>query len=269
MEYIFITADACRAAIADSCRVDYVMVDLEINGKVERQGHLNTLISRHTLEDVKKVKTVLSCSKLLVRVNPIHKDSAAEIASVIDGGADAIMLPMFRTEAEVRRFVELINGRVEVVLLVETAASLIRLKSILEIGGVDSIHVGLNDLHIECRLDFMFEIVSDGIMDWVASMCQMRGVKFGFGGVGRIGRGAVPAELILAEHMRLGSQRVILSRDYQDCFVSSGLDFCGEFEKTISYVADISRVTPVGAQRLHENFRSAVKHVVSLRQDCD
>lgn len=52
-------------------------------------------------------------------VNPINGDSEREINSVIEKGADIIMLPMFKEKQEVRRFLELVDGRVHVILLLE------------------------------------------------------------------------------------------------------------------------------------------------------
>ena len=40
-------------------------------------------------------------------------------------------------------------------------------------------------------------------------------MPFGFGGIARIGDGLLPAEKILAEHVRLGSSSVILSRTFK------------------------------------------------------
>ena len=66
MELIFITSDVDLAISVQSAGVDRVMVDLEILGKHDRQGHLNTVISNHSLEDVRRIGSVLNISKLLV-----------------------------------------------------------------------------------------------------------------------------------------------------------------------------------------------------------
>ena len=47
--------------------VDWIFVDLEIKGKLERQGHLDTVISRHKIEDISPIKNTLKKTKLLVR----------------------------------------------------------------------------------------------------------------------------------------------------------------------------------------------------------
>lgn len=219
MDFLLITNDVVRASIAQGAGVDYIMVDLEINGKEARQGHLNTVISRHSMEDVGRIRAVLRSSRLLVRINPLFAGSPAEIDQCISLGADVVMLPMFTQAAEVTRFVALVRGRAQVWLLLETPQAMVRADEIVECPGIDAIHVGLNDLHLGMGLNFMFELVSHGVVDWLESRFRKRGVKFGFGGVARLhGSSAVGAGLILSEHVRLGSRQVILSRDFHKIF---------------------------------------------------
>jgi citrate lyase beta subunit len=109
---IFITADAAQACKAQDAGIDRIMVDLEIMGKDERQGHLVTVISRHTADDVTALRRVLQTSELMVRINPLFEDSQAEIDDVIARGADRLMLPMFRHPDQVARIIDMIAGRV-------------------------------------------------------------------------------------------------------------------------------------------------------------
>ena len=64
------------------------------------------------------------------------------------------------------------------------------------------------------QLDFMFELLSGGIVDYLATKIKSKGIKFGFGGIARMNTGMLSAELILSEHYRLGSEMVILSREF-------------------------------------------------------
>jgi 2-keto-3-deoxy-L-rhamnonate aldolase RhmA len=120
LNLMYITNDPKIAKIAESSGVDWIFIDLEINGKEERQGHLDTVISRHNIEDVKNVKHVLKTSKLLVRVNPIYEGSLFEINKVIDDGADIVMLPFFKSKEEVDTFVRYVDKRSKTMLLLET-----------------------------------------------------------------------------------------------------------------------------------------------------
>ena len=126
------------------------------------------------------------------------------------------MLPMFKTADDVKRFVSYVDGRAKVQLLVETAEAAAKIDSILEVPGVDEIHIGLNDLHLAMHKAFMFELICD---DTVASLCKKmkaKGIKYGFGGIARVGYGMLPAEYIIAEHYHLGSTAAILSRGFCD-----------------------------------------------------
>ncbi len=232
MELIFITNDADLAISAQSAGVDRVMVDLEILGKQDRQGHLNTVISNHSLEDVGRIRSVLNISKLLVRVNPINKQSKPEIDSVIEQGANIIMLPMFKSALEVETFVQLVNGRVTTCLLLETQEAVSEIDNILSIKGIDEIHIGLNDLHLSMGLSFMFELLANGVVDKLNKKIIKAKVKFGFGGVARLGGGNLDASLILSEHIRLGSSMVILSRDFKE----KGVDINTEVGKIREYL---------------------------------
>lgn len=214
MKLIFITSDPKHAAEVDAAGVDRIMVDLEIIGKEARQGHLNTVISRHQLQDVSIVRKALKTAELLVRVNPIHSNLKDEIDAVIAEGAQRLMLPMFRHLDEVTEFLDLVGGRVPTVLLLETSAALVRLSQILKVPMVDEIHIGLNDLSLDMQLDFMFEPFSSGLIDHAATLMRDAKTPFGIGGVAPLGSGLLPAEMILSEHVRVGSQAVILSRDF-------------------------------------------------------
>ena len=215
MELLYITNEVETAKNAEISGVDIVFIDLEKKGKMDRQGHLDTVISNHCIEDIQKVRKELKNTKLLVRVNPLDNESSLEIEQVIKYGADIIMLPMFKTAYEVRKFIELVKGRAEVCLLLETSQALCRIDEILKTSGIDRIHIGLNDLHLSLGLDFMFECLSGGLVEYLTEKISKKGIKYGFGGIARIGEGELPAEKILKEHVRLGSQMVILSRTFK------------------------------------------------------
>jgi hypothetical protein len=169
MELILITNDPAMALHAQECGVHRIMVDLELIGKDARQGHLNTVISGHTTDDVHNIGKVLSRSKLQVRVNPLHEGSQNEIDTVIGLGADIVMLPMFTTANEAQRFVDIVGGRAKTQLLVETPQALVRIDDVVAVPGVDEIYIGLNDHHLGRGLRFMFELQSGGIIEYLAA----------------------------------------------------------------------------------------------------
>lgn len=214
LKLIYITNNPAVALIAEKNGVDRIMVDLETLGKEERQKNMNTVKSHHTVEDVRTISNVLTHSEMLVRVNPWNEASVDEIETVISAGADRIMLPMWKTVDEVTSFLNTVNGRVHTTLLLETKEAAEIIDEILEIPLLDEIHIGLNDLHLSYGLTFMFELLSNGIVEDLCQKIKARGVPYGFGGIARIGTGTLSAESIVMEHYRLGSSRVILSRSF-------------------------------------------------------
>lgn len=219
---MYITNHPVIAQIAQSAGVDRIWVDMEYIGKEERQGGLDTVKSRHTIDDVKTIRSVITTAELLVRINPVHDASGdycgteEEVEKTIEAGADVIMLPMFKTKHEVERFLNAVNGRVKTVLLFETAEAVERIDEILSLPGIDEVHVGLNDLHLAYKMKFMFELLCDGTVQMLCEKFRIHGIKYGFGGIARVGLGMLPAEYIITEHYRLGSGAAILSRGFCD-----------------------------------------------------
>lgn len=89
--------------------MDRIWIDLETLGKEERQGHLDSVKSNHSIEDIKKIKPLLNASEMLVRINPINDCSTEEINQVIEAGADMIMLPMWKSLQDVKTFLEIVK----------------------------------------------------------------------------------------------------------------------------------------------------------------
>ncbi|WP_197082347.1 aldolase/citrate lyase family protein [Rossellomorea marisflavi] len=239
---MYITNNKNIAKLAEDNGVDWIFIDLEIIGKVERQGHLDTVISRHRIEDIKKVRGILNKSELLVRINPIHEGSKLEINNVIEAGADILMLPFFKTKSEVELFVKYINGRAKVCLLWETREAVENIDSILSVKEIDYIHIGLNDLHLSYNLNFMFELLSNGTVDALCKKFEEKEIVFGFGGLAQIGQGTLPAEIIISEHYRLGSNLAILSRSFCDTNVEKNLKKIeNTFRSGISNIRDYEK----------------------------
>lgn len=202
------------AAHAEHCGVDRIFVDLEYIGKQERQGHLDTWMSRHTPEDISRVRAVLDRAPLLVRLNPWHEGSRDEIEDALARGADQLMLPMFRSIEAVSGFCRLVRERAPVIPLAETRESLEILPLVVRTPGVCEVFIGLNDLHLSLGQRFMFQPLADGTLDRAAEQLHAVGMPFGFGGLARVGEGLLPAERIIGEHVRLGSSSAILSRTF-------------------------------------------------------
>ena len=239
MKLMFITNKDEIALAAERAGVDRIFIDLETIGKQERQGGMDTVQSRHTVEDVRRIRKLIHKSELLVRVNQIYEDIEKEIDEVIEAGADILMLPYFKTAKQVKRFLTAVDGRAKTMLLFETPESVENIEEILALSGIDEVYVGINDLHLGYGRTFMFELVADGTVERICNIFKEKGYTYGFGGIARIGEGMLPAELVLSEHVHWGSQIVILARAFCDV-------------RTITEIEEIEKVLTTGVQALRE-----------------
>jgi len=200
MELFYITNNPTEAAEADAAGADRIFIDTEKLGKSERQKGFDTHLGTHMLEDIIAIRKVVKRAEIMVRINPLNKDTSYEIEQAVKYGADRIMLPMFTHSDEVKKTADMIPQGIKLVALVETAAAMARLDDIINVKGLDEVHIGLNDLTISLGLDFLFEPLACGIIDFMAEKLNKSNIAWGFGGIARIGGGAISSEMILAEH---------------------------------------------------------------------
>lgn len=250
LKLMYITNNPDVARIAEKAGVDRIFVDMEYIGKASRQGGMDTVQSHHTVEDIRRIRPAVRQAQLMVRINPIHEatdsygSSKEEINAVIEAGADIIMLPYFKTAQEVKLFVELVGGRAKTFPLVETPEAVAAIDEILQIPGIDEIHIGLNDLSLGLGRKFMFELLADGTIEKLGQKFKAAGIPFGFGGIASLGRGMLPSEYVIREHYRLGSTTTILSRS-----------FCN-----VHKIQDMKLIRRI--------FTDGVKQIRSLEEEC-
>lgn len=268
---MYITNKPAVAQIAESVGVDWIFIDMEFIGKDSRQGGLDTVQNHHTVEDVKNIHKAITKAKLLVRVNPIHEtlenypSSKDEIDSVIEAGADIIMLPFFKTVKEVKQFIGFVGGRAKTCLLLETAEAAILIDEILKVPGVDMIHIGLNDLHLELGMKFMFQLLSDGVVEQLGNKIKAAGIPFGFGGIARLDSGMLPGADVLKEHVRLGSSMVIVSRSFCNTDKITDLEEVKRvFTEEIKSIRDLEREAEAAATYFTRNQREVEKAVETI-----
>jgi len=263
LRLLYITKDPIVGQIAERAGVNWVFVDMEYRGKSDRQVNRDTVISAHTLEDVLAMRQAITRSQLMVRINPWGVWSQQEVADVVQAGADIIMLPFFTTANEVSAFIREVAGRAKTCLLLETMDAIAALDDILALPGIDFVHIGLNDLHIERGTTFMFEFLADGGVDAIAVKLRASGITFGFGGMARIGGLVPPAERILAEHFRLGSTGVILSRSFcHPSQATGGEAFEAIFKTEVAKVrAEESRLAKATAAFFEQNRLQVINEV--------
>lgn len=258
LKLMYITNDPAVAKIAADAGVDRIFIDMEVLGKAERQGGMDTVQSHHVPEDIAGVRNAIGGSaEILVRINPLNPNSQAEIDASIENGANAIMLPMWRTADDLRQFVQMVGGRAKTMPLLETDAAAEHLTEAVNVRGIDQMHIGLNDLHLCYHQKFMFQLLADGTVDRLCARLRDAGIPCGFGGVGRPGSGTLPAESIIGEHVRLGSQFVILSRSFCNTSKITDLDEIRRiFTGGVAEIRDVERACAAWTQeQFTENHR--------------
>ncbi len=268
LKLMYITNRPEIAQIAESAGVDRIFVDMEFIGKDARQKGLDTVKSRHTVEDAARVKQSVEKAEVLVRVNPIHDalpdyfSSEDEINAVVEAGADIIMLPYFKTAEEVKTFLRLVNGRSKTMLLLETPEAVEIVDEILELPGIDEIHIGLNDLSLGYGRRFMFELLADGTVEQLCFKFRKKGIPFGFGGIASLGNGMLPSEYIIKEHYRLGSGCVILSRSFCDLAKIHHIGIINAtFIRGVREIRDLERECEKHSSFFYDNEKELVRLV--------
>lgn len=273
MDYMLITNDPKQAAMAAQAGVKRIMVDLEMIGKYDRQGHKDTHITTHTPDDVAKVKAAIQTvegAQLLVRVNPCHEVSGehigtkAEVDHVIKHGADIIMLPMFRSVEEVQHTADIINGRAIFIPLFEHCDALNGMEEMCRECALDEVYLGLNDLHLSLNQSFLFETLLGNHVQHFCETAQRHGLPYGFGGIGSVHTEStdvpIPPSLIIKEHARLGSQRVILSRAFKQ--VATPEAFAQEIAALNDACSAAMKRTEAEIFADHQQLRAAIQGVV-------
>jgi hypothetical protein len=123
---------------------------------------------------------------------------------------------MVASPDEARRFVDLVAGRALVVLLVERREALDGLSALVEVDGVDEVHIGLNDLALSLGLSNRWLALADDRLTEAGACVRAAGLRFGIGGIGRVDDDSlpVPSDLVYAEYARTGARAALLSRSF-------------------------------------------------------
>ena len=273
IKLMYITRQPEVAVIAENAGVDRIFVDMEYIGKSARQGGMDTVQSRHTLEDVQAIAGTLKKAELLVRCNPIHEATAQygssqeEIDGIVAGGADVIMLPFFKTAKEVERFVRMVDGRAKTFPLMEHREAVENASEILQVDGIDEIYIGLNDMSLSYGYKFMFELLANGTVDRLAEQFRKKDLPFGFGGIASLTGGLLPGSYVLKEHYRLGSSRVILSRSFCDTAKAESLQQVEQvFQRGVAELRALEQVCQTTQIDYEENHRIVQEKVAAITE---
>jgi hypothetical protein len=241
-----------------------VGLDLETFGKRERQRGLGTWISPHRVERLPELRGALERARLFARVNPVHDGTGEEVERLVAGGVEVLMLPMFHGPREVERFAAAVDGRAEIVLLLETREGSERIEEIAVVDGVGEVHVGINDLALALGMRNRFEVYDSVLVERASEAVRAAGRRFGIGGIGRVGDDALPlpSELLYPQYPRLGATAALISR----AFTAGDIGRERLREEVARARGEMRRWFGAGAEaleRAHHEFRRAVAAIPS------
>jgi hypothetical protein len=261
-----ITNDPVLAAQADAAGVDRVGVDLERMGKAERQAGEDTRLSEHSLDDLAVMARTLASAVLFVRLNPLSPGTPLEIEAALGRGARVVMLPFFRTADEIDKFVRFVDGRAHIVILVETAPAVLRIREVVAVPGIGEVMLGLNDLRLQLGVQSHFEILASPLVDMLAAEVRRAGLPLAVGGVARADDRSlpIPPDMVYAQFPRLGATGAWLSRSF-----FRGVPPEWEVGPAIRGVRDRlshwARASPADLERAREHLALQVRRAAGMR----
>lgn len=227
-----LTNDPALAVAADRAGVNRVGLDFERLGKADRQAGHDTRLSEHSWDDLAVISRCLDRADLFLRLDPVNPQTQRDVESALERGADVLMLPFFRTAGEVDVFIRHVDRRAHVVILLERAPAVVRIREILRVPGIDEVMVGLNDLRLQLGVASHFEVLASPIVDMIATEVHSVALLLSIGALGRIGDTSLPIspDLVCAQYPRLDARGAWLSRS----FVKSSSD--GDFPSAVATV---------------------------------
>ncbi|MCK6451504.1 MAG: aldolase/citrate lyase family protein [Alphaproteobacteria bacterium] len=213
-----ITANPALAEAADRAGVDRIGLDLERLGKAERQAGTAGRLSAHDWADFAAVAPRLGRAALFARLDPLNAATPADVERALAAGVRVLMLPFFHTAHEVGRFVRLVDGRAEVVALLETAAAALRIRDVVAVPGVGEVMIGLNDLRLQFGVGSHFEVLASPLVDALAAEVRRAGVRLSLGGLAHPDNATlpIPPDLVYAQLPRLGATGAWIARSLVD-----------------------------------------------------
>jgi len=196
-----------------------VVVDWERRGKRRRQAGADTQVNADTPVDLAAVRAAVGDrGRVLCRVNGWGPWTAAEIDLAAALGADEILLPMVRGEADVDAALGAVDGAglgAGLGILVETVDAVRQVEALVAGRRLSRVYLGLNDLRIDRRARCLFTPLVDGTVDRIAAAVAAAGVPFGVAGLTVPDGGSpVPCRLVNGALARVGASFTFLRRSF-------------------------------------------------------
>ena len=112
---------------------------------------------------------------------------------------------------------------------------------------------------------FMFQLLSDGVVEQLGNKIKAKGIPFGFGGIARLNSGMLPGADVLKEHVRLGSSMVIVSRSFCNTDNIENLDEIRKiFNEGIAAIRTLEHEAEEAANYFLKNRREVEKTIEGI-----
>jgi 2-keto-3-deoxy-L-rhamnonate aldolase RhmA len=256
-----LSREPCWIEAAEASGVERIGIDIELIGKKERQPEsLKSRISHHQISDLRIITKYAKKAAPFVRLNPLHDCSRDEINMALDLGARCLMLPFFRRTSDAEQFVDLIAGRAEATLLVETGAAMMRLHELTRIPGISEIMVGMNDLHWDLQLMNPFEVAVSDMLTCVSEQVRSAGLGFGLGGLASPDTRGLPIcpDLLIARYAKLRVGSSWIARSFFQPPLSSDM-FAVNLERLRERIRYWFSRSPEELHRANQQLREEVR----------
>ncbi len=253
LDLVLFEHDPDRALRYIEAGITHLIVDTELKNKQERQRGFDTEIAPTSLRAIGPLKKLagifVSC-----RINGWCDTSIDEVDMAISEGVDRIFLPMVSSFDDVQAFIDAVDGRSEVAILIETEKG-VQLAAEIARLPIDAVYVGLNDLAISRGKRFIFSAVRDETVS--ALRAHFASHQFGFGGVTALGRGSpIPCRMLVAEMARLNCTFSFVRRSFKKDMV--GRDMRREIDRIKKYWEMLRRRTVERVTKDHLRLQNVI-----------
>lgn len=210
-EFCLFTNEVAFGRQARAAGIEHLVIDWENQGKHERQRGALLESNQDTPEQLQRLQAEVPGS-VLCRINGYGPGLREEVDWAVQAGANVVFLPMVRRVEHVEEFVNVLAGRAQPAILVETADGVLLAPRLARLP-LSMVYMGLNDLALS-RGTGLFEAVRDGTVERVRRCFE--NCPFGFGGLTVADAGApLPTRLLALEMSRLGCDFTFLRRSFK------------------------------------------------------
>lgn len=258
MRLFLFTSDLKLARLAEQSGLDSIMIDWE-----QKTAESETADgSVDTTQDLEQLVSELEIP-ISVRINGTKDGLEDEVNIACDYGAQYIMFPMATHEDEIHKFIELVNGRAQTIIQIETQQLVNRLDKIRNIQW-DYAYIGMLDLASSRGEDSIWPLLLDHTIENIVT--TLRGRSVGFGGITVVGGGSpVPFTMLLHEMTRLSCAFSFMRRSFKRELKDR--DFNAEVDAVRSLIKASRARGHSAITEDHSTFMAYISRVVSDKKN--